>query len=131
MPAAVPLQPLQDEIIRLRCGYQPALDLGPARPGERPIRTHRAHQCELVLDPRLEVVGAEGGRYVYQAGTVLGGDEVAQHHHARLPIIRQWDYLERPLVPDPGELSARLLAEIRAIVPPSISYRKRDAETSA
>jgi 1-acyl-sn-glycerol-3-phosphate acyltransferase len=32
---------------------------------------------------------------------------------------------------DPGELSARLLAEIRAIVPPSISYRKRDAETSA
>jgi 1-acyl-sn-glycerol-3-phosphate acyltransferase len=27
---------------------------------------------------------------------------------------------------DPGELSARLLAEIRAIVPPSISYRKRD-----
>jgi 1-acyl-sn-glycerol-3-phosphate acyltransferase len=32
---------------------------------------------------------------------------------------------------DPGELSARLLAEIRAIVPPSISYRKRRAETSA
>ncbi|MDX6589564.1 MAG: 1-acyl-sn-glycerol-3-phosphate acyltransferase [Solirubrobacterales bacterium] len=32
---------------------------------------------------------------------------------------------------DPGELSGRLLAEIRAIVPPSISYRKRDAETSA
>jgi len=32
---------------------------------------------------------------------------------------------------DPGELSARLLAEIRAIVPPSISYRKRDDETSA
>jgi 1-acyl-sn-glycerol-3-phosphate acyltransferase len=28
---------------------------------------------------------------------------------------------------DPGELSARLLAEIRAIVPPSISYRKRTA----
>jgi 1-acyl-sn-glycerol-3-phosphate acyltransferase len=26
---------------------------------------------------------------------------------------------------DPGELSARLLAEIRALVPPSISYRKR------
>ena len=26
---------------------------------------------------------------------------------------------------DPGELSARLLAEIRAIVPPSIAYRKR------
>jgi 1-acyl-sn-glycerol-3-phosphate acyltransferase len=32
---------------------------------------------------------------------------------------------------DPGELSARLLAEIRTIVPPSISYRKRRAETSA
>jgi 1-acyl-sn-glycerol-3-phosphate acyltransferase len=28
---------------------------------------------------------------------------------------------------DPGELSARLLAEVRALVPPSISYRKRDA----
>jgi 1-acyl-sn-glycerol-3-phosphate acyltransferase len=28
---------------------------------------------------------------------------------------------------DPGELSARLLAEIRALVPPSISYRKRRA----
>lgn len=27
---------------------------------------------------------------------------------------------------DPAELSARLLAEVRAIVPPSISYRKRD-----
>jgi 1-acyl-sn-glycerol-3-phosphate acyltransferase len=26
---------------------------------------------------------------------------------------------------DPGELSARLLAELRALVPPSISYRKR------
>jgi 1-acyl-sn-glycerol-3-phosphate acyltransferase len=26
---------------------------------------------------------------------------------------------------DPGELSARLLSEIRALVPPSISYRKR------
>ncbi len=26
---------------------------------------------------------------------------------------------------DPGELSARLLAEIRELVPPSISYRKR------
>ncbi len=26
---------------------------------------------------------------------------------------------------DPGELSARLLAEIRALVPPSLSYRKR------
>jgi 1-acyl-sn-glycerol-3-phosphate acyltransferase len=26
---------------------------------------------------------------------------------------------------DPGELSARLLAELRAIVPPSLSYRKR------
>ena len=26
---------------------------------------------------------------------------------------------------DPGELSARLLAEIRALVSPSISYRKR------
>jgi 1-acyl-sn-glycerol-3-phosphate acyltransferase len=32
---------------------------------------------------------------------------------------------------DPGELSARLLAEIRAIVPPSISYRKRRAGASA
>ncbi|HEY0318151.1 MAG TPA: lysophospholipid acyltransferase family protein [Solirubrobacterales bacterium] len=32
---------------------------------------------------------------------------------------------------DAGELSARLLAEIRAIVPPSISYRKRRAETAA
>lgn len=28
---------------------------------------------------------------------------------------------------DPGELSARLLAEVRALVPPSISYRKRTA----
>jgi 1-acyl-sn-glycerol-3-phosphate acyltransferase len=28
---------------------------------------------------------------------------------------------------DPGDLSARLLAEIRALVPPSISYRKRHA----
>jgi 1-acyl-sn-glycerol-3-phosphate acyltransferase len=28
---------------------------------------------------------------------------------------------------DPGELSARLLAEIRELVPPVISYRKRDA----
>jgi 1-acyl-sn-glycerol-3-phosphate acyltransferase len=28
---------------------------------------------------------------------------------------------------DPGELSARLLAEIRELVAPSISYRKRDA----
>jgi 1-acyl-sn-glycerol-3-phosphate acyltransferase len=28
---------------------------------------------------------------------------------------------------DPGELSARLLAEIRAISPPTISYRKRSA----
>src|SRR6476661_1785359 len=28
---------------------------------------------------------------------------------------------------DPGDLSARLLAEIRALVPPSISYRKRDS----
>ena len=27
---------------------------------------------------------------------------------------------------DPAELSARLLAEVRAIVPPSLSYRKRD-----
>jgi 1-acyl-sn-glycerol-3-phosphate acyltransferase len=32
---------------------------------------------------------------------------------------------------DPGELSARLLAEIRALVPPSISYRKRAALVSA
>jgi 1-acyl-sn-glycerol-3-phosphate acyltransferase len=32
---------------------------------------------------------------------------------------------------DPAELSARLLAEIREIVPPSISYRKRAAATSA
>jgi 1-acyl-sn-glycerol-3-phosphate acyltransferase len=30
---------------------------------------------------------------------------------------------------DPGELSARLLAEIRALVPPSISYRKRGKVT--
>jgi 1-acyl-sn-glycerol-3-phosphate acyltransferase len=30
----------------------------------------------------------------------------------------------------PGELSARLLAEIRAIVPPSISYRKRRGEST-
>jgi len=28
---------------------------------------------------------------------------------------------------DPGELSVRLLAEIRALVPPSLSYRKRSA----
>jgi 1-acyl-sn-glycerol-3-phosphate acyltransferase len=28
---------------------------------------------------------------------------------------------------DPGELSARLLAEVRALVPPSISYRKRSS----
>jgi 1-acyl-sn-glycerol-3-phosphate acyltransferase len=28
---------------------------------------------------------------------------------------------------DPGELSARLLAEIRAIAPPALSYRKRSA----
>jgi 1-acyl-sn-glycerol-3-phosphate acyltransferase len=27
---------------------------------------------------------------------------------------------------DPGELSARLLAEVRALVPPSLSYRKRN-----
>jgi 1-acyl-sn-glycerol-3-phosphate acyltransferase len=32
---------------------------------------------------------------------------------------------------DPAELSARLLAEIREMVPPSISYRKRAAATSA
>jgi 1-acyl-sn-glycerol-3-phosphate acyltransferase len=32
---------------------------------------------------------------------------------------------------DPGELSARLLAEIRAIVPPSISFRKRGAAIAA
>jgi 1-acyl-sn-glycerol-3-phosphate acyltransferase len=32
---------------------------------------------------------------------------------------------------DPAELSARLLAEIREIVPPSISYRKRAAGASA
>jgi 1-acyl-sn-glycerol-3-phosphate acyltransferase len=32
---------------------------------------------------------------------------------------------------DAAELSARLLAEIRAIVPPSISYRKRGAESAA
>jgi 1-acyl-sn-glycerol-3-phosphate acyltransferase len=31
---------------------------------------------------------------------------------------------------DPGELSARLLAEIRALVPPSISYRKRGGADS-
>jgi 1-acyl-sn-glycerol-3-phosphate acyltransferase len=31
---------------------------------------------------------------------------------------------------DPAELSARLLAEIRALVPPSISYRKRAATNS-
>jgi 1-acyl-sn-glycerol-3-phosphate acyltransferase len=30
---------------------------------------------------------------------------------------------------DPGELSARLLAEIRALVPPSISHRKRSSPT--
>jgi len=30
---------------------------------------------------------------------------------------------------DPAELSARLLAEIRALVPPSISYRKRQPST--
>jgi 1-acyl-sn-glycerol-3-phosphate acyltransferase len=32
---------------------------------------------------------------------------------------------------DPGELSARLLAEIRELVPPSISYRKRAAAADA
>jgi 1-acyl-sn-glycerol-3-phosphate acyltransferase len=32
---------------------------------------------------------------------------------------------------DPGELSARLLAEIRAIVPPSISHRKRRSKSPA
>lgn len=31
---------------------------------------------------------------------------------------------------DPGELSVRLLAEIRALVPPSLSYRKRSAASS-
>jgi len=31
---------------------------------------------------------------------------------------------------DPGELSARLLAEIRALVPPSLSYRKRGKPAS-
>jgi 1-acyl-sn-glycerol-3-phosphate acyltransferase len=31
---------------------------------------------------------------------------------------------------DPGELSARLLAEIRELVPPVISYRKRGAPLS-
>jgi 1-acyl-sn-glycerol-3-phosphate acyltransferase len=31
---------------------------------------------------------------------------------------------------DPGDLSARLLAEIRAFVPPSISYRKRSAASA-
>jgi 1-acyl-sn-glycerol-3-phosphate acyltransferase len=30
---------------------------------------------------------------------------------------------------DPGELSARLLAEVRAISPPTISYRKRESTT--
>lgn len=32
---------------------------------------------------------------------------------------------------DPGDLSARLLAEVRALVPPSISYRKRAGAASA
>ncbi len=32
---------------------------------------------------------------------------------------------------DPGELSARLLAEIRELVPPSISYRKRGRDLDA
>jgi 1-acyl-sn-glycerol-3-phosphate acyltransferase len=32
---------------------------------------------------------------------------------------------------DPGELSARLLAEVRAISPPSLSYRKRRKASSA
>ncbi len=32
---------------------------------------------------------------------------------------------------DPGELSARLLAEVRAISPPSLSYRKRGRQASA
>jgi 1-acyl-sn-glycerol-3-phosphate acyltransferase len=32
---------------------------------------------------------------------------------------------------DPGELSARLLAEIRALAPPSLSYRKRQAAKAA
>jgi 1-acyl-sn-glycerol-3-phosphate acyltransferase len=31
---------------------------------------------------------------------------------------------------DPGELSARLLAELRDLVPPSISYRKRGKQTA-
>lgn len=31
---------------------------------------------------------------------------------------------------EPAELSARLLAEVRELVPPSISYRKRDRETA-
>ena len=47
-----------------------------------------------------------------------------RHQHAR-SVGRDDEHRQPRPDEDPGALSARLLSEIRELVPPSISYRKR------
>ena len=51
--------------------------------GKRPVRRDRIEERQPLGLGHLEVVGAEGGRHVDDAGAVLGRDEVRRHHPPR------------------------------------------------
>jgi hypothetical protein len=84
---------------------QPA-DLGNLRQ-EVAVLADRLDHRQAVRAAGRQVVGAEGRGLVHQAGTVLSGDVVGQHHEVRgLLGSADLDVVERPLVRPALQLAA-------------------------
>jgi hypothetical protein len=60
VPPARLFQALNDEVVGLPGGDQPAFDLGPRGTGEGAVGGHRPSQRQPVLDAGGVIVGAEG-----------------------------------------------------------------------
>src|SRR5215211_6830111 len=127
VPAAILLEPLNDQIVCLARRDQPALYLRPRRSRQSPVRGDRSHESEAVLYSRLEVVGAEGGSEVDQTRTVVGRHEIGRDDNARHAVTGQRNDLERAKVA-PADKLASLEGVDRAQVVESTGTSFRSGE---
>ncbi len=88
-------------------------DLGQEVPG----RVDRHDDGQAVAAADREVLGAERGGLVHQAGAVLGGHVVGEDHVVRVLALRELDQLERPLVRDPLPVAAGGAGEDLDVLP--------------
>jgi hypothetical protein len=70
-----------------------------------PVRPDRVHHRQFVLSATREVIGAEGGGLVHEAGAVVGGDVVGEDHEMGIGDIHQieWSLIRNALEITPGQ----------------------------